>query len=161
MVDEWKIIKDKPKLTIILLSITIIAIICIATIALSNNWIIHTTTNKIGYSTTFKSVTASEAYNLVYNSNPPIVVIDINSCYCIYKDRHMPGAIWEINSTAFYNFTSDILVYCEDENLSHDFCEDLVGHTFGSIYYLEGGIKAWENAGYNITKAELPKRTEP
>lgn len=161
MVDEWKTIKDKHNLTIILVSIIIIVIICIATIALSNSWSTHTTTNKIGYSTTFKSVTASEAHKLVYNSSPPIVIVDMNSCECAYKDRHIPGAIWETNTTTFYNFTSDILVYCEDENLSHDFCEDLVGHTFGNIYYLEGGIKAWENAGYKTTKVEPPKRTEP
>ena len=44
------------------------------------------------------------------------------------------------------------LIYCQDGETSISFCENLVNHTYGEIYHLDGGINEWEKAGYSTIK---------
>ena len=104
------------------------------------------------YTTTYTSITPEEAKNLIDNKEQIVIIADIRGCKCNYDEGHIPGAIWRINPKSFYNTANDILIYCNDGNNSKEFCQDLTGHTYGSIYHLNGGINAWENKGYEIIK---------
>jgi len=43
-----------------------------------------------------------------------------------------------------------LLIYSEDGKRGENFCKKLVGHVYGKIYNLEGGIEAWKAAGYGL-----------
>jgi len=152
MSKEWETVNERKKLKTILL-IAIIAVVSIATITLSTTWTLPAlqTPNTPTYTTTYNNITAQETYNLVYNDNHPLIIIDMRNCKCSYDKGHITGAVWQTNPITFYNSTIDILVYGEDA-LSLLYCQELTGHTYGAIYHLEGGIDAWENAGYRTTK---------
>ena len=153
MVEEWSTVSDEKNLKAIFITIIVfIGIITTIGLTLSADWT-EQTHNEPGYTTFFTTVTPQDAYELVYNNSHPLTIIDARSCDCAYNKGHISGAIWEINPTPFYNSTIDLLIYCEDGiESSLDFCEKLVGHTYVSIYHLEGGIDAWKNAGYRTTK---------
>ena len=102
------------------------------------------------YTTTYTSITPDEANNLINNGEQLVIIADIRGCKCNYEQGHIPGSIWRINPKSFYNTANDILVYCNDGNKSKTFCQELTSHAYGNIYHLDGGIKAWENNGYEI-----------
>ena len=154
MVEEWETINEGKNLKLILIIvIAIIGIISIATLTLSATWAEPTQNQTTPYATTYNSITPQDAYSLVYNNSHPLTIIDVRNCDCDYEAGHIPGAIWQLNPKTFYDSTTDLLVYCQDGiEFSLSYCEKLVGHTYGAIYCLEGGIDAWENAGYRVSK---------
>jgi rhodanese-related sulfurtransferase len=96
---------------------------------------------------TYSSVLPETASNLAAD-NESIIIIDVRSCKCNYNKEHLPNAVWDTDWKNYYNETKDILVYDSDGNGSIDFCEQLIDSMYGEIYYIEGGITAWKNAGY-------------
>jgi len=123
--------------------------------------------------TGYENITAEKAYDLVLKSNDTannynLIIIDARivdySCpTCLnnhYKNGHLPGAILDkkLDAKVYYqdlNETSDILVYNEEDSSKTEilsFCEELVGHVYGNIYILEGGISSWTGAGYPLEK---------
>ena len=109
------------------------------------------THEKNKYTTTYENVTPQEAYNLIKNDSN-LIVVDVRGCPCHYNKEHLPHAIWDTNVNDFYNTTKDLLIYCETGYTSTQFCKKLVGHVYGRIYNLEGGIEAWKKAGYEVEK---------
>ena len=121
--------------------------------ALSASWTLSSIQNQNipTYTTNYSNLTPQQAYNLVYNNSEALIIVDMRNCDCSYNKGHISGAIWQINPETFYNSVMDILVYGEDDQ-SLIYCQKLVGHVYGAIYHLDGGIEAWESAGYHITK---------
>lgn len=157
MVQEWETINEKRNKfkTIITVIIVAISIISITTLTLSASWTdpIILQKNPPTYTTTYERISPEEAYNLVYNTTNPVVIVDTRSCDCAYNNGHINGAIWKTNPRPLYDTIEDTLIYCEDgEQNSREFCEKFIGHTYGKIYHLEGGIIAWEMKGYQTTK---------
>jgi len=157
MVEKWETINEKTNKfkTIIVVAIVAISIISITTLTLSASWTepIMIQKNPPTYTTTYTSISPEEAYNLVYNSTNPIIIVDTRSCDCSYNNGHIIGAIWMTNPLTLYGTMEDTLIYCEDgEQSSRKFCEKFIGHTYGQIYHLKGGIEAWESKGYRTTK---------
>jgi rhodanese-related sulfurtransferase len=100
---------------------------------------------------TFSGVSPQTAYNLTY-SNKNLIILDVRTCKCNYNKGHLPNATWTTNPLLYYNTTNDLLIYENNENLSIEFCEQLVNHSYGKLLYLEGGIYGWQEAGYPIFK---------
>lgn len=107
-------------------------------------------TDKPDISKTYSTISADDAYSLASIGNNLTTIIDIRSCKCNYNKEHIPNAIWNINPQSFYNTTSNLIIYDNTGEKCIAFCEELVGHVYGSIYYLEGGINAWKDAGYEV-----------
>ncbi len=97
----------------------------------------------------YKNITPEEAKNLIENDKN-LLIIDVRICPCEFSEAHIPGATWSTNPKKFYNTTHDLLIYSEDGKRSEDFCKRLVGHVYGKIYNLDGGIEAWKAAGYGL-----------
>ena len=157
MVDEWETINEKRNKfkTIIVVTLVAISIVIITTLTLSASWTepIMLQQNPPTYTTNYTSISPEEAYNMVYNSTNPIIIVDARNCDCAYKDGHIIGAIWKTSPLPLYDTLEDTLIYCEDgEQSSRAFCEKFIGHTYGQIYHLDGGIEAWEEKGYRTTK---------
>jgi len=146
----------KPKEILVIL-IVIISLISITTFALSTDLIgIKTDDSKKldaqqTYTTYFTNIAPQDA-NALINNNSDIIIVDVRSCECDYDKGHLPNAIWAIDPIQFYNTTSDILIYCSDGSISVSFCQQLINHIYGELYFLRGGFNSWENAGYEITK---------
>ena len=141
--------KEKLSPTIILL-VTIITIIAVLGFAVTSTLIQSPPTFEIPQqTTTYQPITVENAKTLI-DKNISLVVIDIRTCDCNYKKGHIPNAVWEPFPGGFYGTTNDLIVYCANGTKSIDYCEQLIGHTFGDIYYLQGGIEAWEDKGYPI-----------
>jgi len=101
------------------------------------------------YTQSFQNITASEAYKLIQN-NTNLIIIDVRGCKCTYNKEHIPNAIWDTYPEDFYGTKKDLLIYSQVGSTSMDFCKKLVGHVYGKIYNLKGGIDAWKAAGYQI-----------
>ena len=99
----------------------------------------------------YSGITPETAYDLTVNDKD-LLVIDVRTCKCNYNSGHLPNATWANNPLGYYNTTSDLLIYENNETLSIEFCEQLINHTYGKLLYLEGGINAWKDAGYPIFK---------
>jgi len=106
-----------------------------------------------GLTTSFTSLTAEQAYDLL-NSGSNITIIDCRSCKCHYTNSgHLPNAIHrnDVELESLYNLTIDILFYSSaSDGESIEFCQQLINHTYGKLYNLEGGFEAWKEAGYDI-----------
>ena len=101
------------------------------------------------YTTTFRGIDPYNTSKLI-NTNEHLVIVDIRSCKCDYNKGHLPNAIWNTNPHSFDNETNDLLIFDRNGSKSIEFCEKLVGHTYGALYYLEGGMLAWRVAKYPI-----------
>ena len=110
-------------------------------------WIEELQSKEPSYTTSFTHINPDSAQT-ISNSKINLTIVDVRSCKCSYDKGHIPDAIWNKYPEEFYNVTNDLLIYCADGSISKTFCENLVNHTYGSIYYLEGGINAWKQAGY-------------
>ena len=104
------------------------------------------------FTTTYSGLSPTQGYTLINSSEDSIIIVDVRECQCNYNKGHIPNAIWNINPRSFYNETKDLLIYENKESLSLDFCESLKGHTYGSIYYLKGGMDAWKSANLPTEK---------
>jgi len=98
------------------------------------------------YTITFETINVTET-KLVINTSENVTVVDIRGLEgcgpCQFNKGHLPGAIRSTEASMFYNYTSDIIVYSVDGALGETFCEQLVNHTYGRIYNLQGGWNAW------------------
>lgn len=158
MAEEWStsnhINNLKSTLVIVIVAICVISV---AVWTLSSGWALPAALTKEqqlqpDYTTSYTAIDPKAAYEFVFNNSNPLTIVDVRSCDCDYEKGHIPNAIWQTYAPSLYETTSDLLVYCNDGELSVTFCEKLLNHTFGAIYYLEGGINAWEDAGYRVTK---------
>ena len=158
MAEEWSTSNHgnnlKSTLVIVIVSICVISA---AVWTLSTGWALPSVlTNEQqfqpDYTTSYTTIDPETAYELVFNNSNPLTIVDIRSCDCDYEAGHIPNAIWRTFAPSFYETTSDLLIYCNDGELSVTFCEDLLNHTYVAIYLLDGGIEAWKNAGYRVTK---------
>jgi len=158
MVKEWSTSSYGNNLkSTIVLAIVAICVISVAIWTLSSGWALPATLNKEqqlqpDYTASYTAIDPKTAYELVFNNSNPLTIVDVRSCDCDYEEGHIPKAIWRTYAPSLYETTSDLLVYCNDGELSVTFCEDLLDHTYGAIYLLEDGINAWKNAGYRVTK---------
>lgn len=103
-------------------------------------------------STTYSAISPTNASQLIQDNDNLVLIVDCRTCKCNYNKNHLYNATWTINSEDFYNTTNDLLVYDNNEEKITEFCEELVGHTWGEIYYLEGGMDAWKNAELDYWK---------
>ena len=144
-------IKKERKIQTILI-IVLICISLIAIIGLTYSFDANET-ESIGQviSETYSGISPRNASNFI-NTSEDIIIIDVRECQCNYNKGHLIDAVWDINPLNFYNTTSDLLVYDNWQDICIDFCEQLVNNTYGSIYYLEGGITAWKNVGLPTIK---------
>jgi len=104
------------------------------------------------YTTTYSGISPSQCSELMSSTENPITIVDVRECKCNYNAGHITNAIWNINPRSFYNVTKDLLIYDNTGSLSIEFCESLIGYTYGAVYYLEGGIDAWRDANYPTVK---------
>jgi len=97
------------------------------------------------YTTSYVDITVPEAKELI-ESDDSLTVIDCRGgCRpCNWNRGKLPNAVWDDNPENYYNYTTNVLVYCTDGAKSVKFCQDLVGHTFGKIYNLIGGLNEWK-----------------
>jgi len=158
MAEEWSTSSYGNNLkTTLVIAIVVISVISVTAWTLSSSWTLPSTLineeqEQPNYTTSYTAIDPEAAYEIVFNNSQYLIVVDIRSCDCSYDKGHIPHAIWQPSPTAFYETTSDLLIYCNDGELSVTFCEDLLNHTYGAIYLLDGGIEAWKNAGYRVTK---------
>jgi rhodanese-related sulfurtransferase len=135
--------KIRTVLIVLLILITAISVVGLTYIYYPNDG--ELTDNKI--TVTYAGISPRNASNLI-NTSDNIIIVDIRECKCNYNKGHLIDAVWDINPLNFYNSTSDLLIYDNFEDICIDFCEILVNNTYGDIYYLQGGITAWQRAGY-------------
>ena len=159
MTEEWSTPNHRNNLKSTLVIVIVgICVISVAIWTLSSGWALPSTlvmeqqTNQPDYTTSYTVIDPKTAYELVFNNSNPLTIVDIRSCDCDYEAGHIPKAIWQTFVPSLYETTSDLLIYCEDGLSSITFCENLLNHTYGAIYFLEDGIEAWKNAGYRVTK---------
>jgi len=156
MTEEWKIIDEKRKIKTIAIIVTLIIIATgVSALAITSDWTkgIQTQKPQEEYTTYYTSITPQKAQELIKNETN-LLVVDTRGCDCDYKEGHIPFAIWATYAPNFYNTAHNLLIYCEDGESSKTYCEQLIGHTYGDIYHLEGGINAWKNAGYQTIKGQ-------
>lgn len=134
---------------IILVAISVSAVICFTLLFESNESEDQGPTGP-ALTMTYNAISPSYVYNLTSSGENLVMIVDVRSCKCNYDAGHLPNATWNINPQSFYNTTNDLLIYDNTGAKSIEFCEQLVNHTYGAIYYLEGGINAWQNAGYEV-----------
>lgn len=158
MAEEWSTSNHGNNLkSTLVIVIVAICVISVAVWTLSTGWALPSVlTNEQqfqpDYTTSYTTIDPKTAYELVFNDSNPLTIVDIRSCDCDFDEEHIPDAIWQVNPTLLYNTTNDILIYCQDGLSSVTFCKDLLNHTYGAVYVLEGGINAWKNAGCRVTK---------
>jgi len=95
------------------------------------------------YTTSYKNINVSQAKQLMSESKLTIIDCRPGCGSCQFNKGHIPGAQLSTKPNAFVNWTDDILAYCNDGSYGEKFCEQLVNHTYGKIYNLEGGWNAW------------------
>ena len=159
MAEEWSTFSYGTNLkSTLVIVIVAICVISVTAWTLMSGWALPSTlvmeqqTNQPNYTTSYTAIDPKTAYELVFNNSNLLTIVDIRSCDCDYEEGHIPKAIWRTFAPSLYETTSDLLIYCNDGELSVTFCEDLLNHTYGAIYYLDGGIEAWIDAGYRVTE---------
>ena len=108
--------------------------------------------------TSYTNITVQDAYNIIYNENRNITIIDLPTTGITrYNDSHLENAIMIDDQNylpegleTLYGTKNDILVYDDDgRGIGISYCcEKLVNHTYGKIYYLIGGFSEWKLQGY-------------
>lgn len=153
MVEEWSTVSNGKNLkTLIIIVIALIVIGSATALTLSANITGQKPVLK-EYTKSYSGITAQEAKELVDN-NINIIIVDIRTCDCDYKKGHIPTAIWQFHPPNLYDTAQDLLIYCQNGNKSIPYCEELIGHTYGAIYYIEDGIDSWEKEGYKTIPVE-------
>lgn len=100
--------------------------------------------------TTYSSILPIDALGLVNSEDNSTIIVDCRTCKCNYNKGHLPNATWTINPEDFYNTTRNLLVYDNNGENSIKFCQNLTGHVYGAIFYLEGGMDAWKEGTYPV-----------
>ena len=134
----------EKKLSMILILIIVIA----AVFVIYFNFL--SATNAKEFTQTFSMISPNEAFDLINNSTDGLTIVDIRPCECNYEKGHLPGSIWNINPTSFYNTTDDLIIYDQEGEISIGFCEKLVNNVYGKIMFLQGGYQKWIEKGYPV-----------
>lgn len=102
----------------------------------------------------YKNINANQFHDLLTYSNP--IILDVRTQY-EYDEGHIEGAIliphnelsYRINEISNYK-EQDILIYCHAGLRSVAAVHILHSQNFTSLYNLEGGTIAWENANKEL-----------
>ena len=146
----------------IIIPITLLITVIVIIIAIVGFIVINQNTNNKNNSipsvkTGYINITVQNAYDLIYNQNKNITVIDVPTMGITrYNESHLENAIMIDDQKylpegmeTLYNIINDILIYDDDGRGAGIFyCEKLVNHTDGKIYYLIGGFSEWKEQGY-------------
>jgi len=152
---EWETVSKKTGIkAIALLLILIIGIGGITVIALSVDEEDLQKELEKDYSKKYIDITAEHAKKMI-EEDINIIVVDTRGCRCNWEEGHIPTAVWQTFAPYFENTAHDLLIYCQNGSESIEYCNLLVGHTFGNIYHLQGGIDAWEKNAYKIEKPKI------
>jgi rhodanese-related sulfurtransferase len=150
--------KKQSKKLEISIAVVLIAVVLIAVIFLTfyNNAPAQNTNNEPVLSTAYEAIEPKDAYNLM-NKSENLLIVDISTCKCKWTANCINlSSIWDHNPKNFYNETRDILVcdYYGKETDYAPFCNGLVNHTYGKIFYLKGGTTAWKQLGFPTYKCK-------
>lgn len=105
--------------------------------------------------TTVKSIDAVTAHEWLENNEA--IIIDVREPL-EYQEAHIPGAYLIPLATITKNKLPTIqnkkmIIHCKFGKRGSAACEKLLSEKINAEFYnLEGGITAWENAGYKIEK---------
>ena len=86
----------------------------------------------------YTTVTKAEALKIYQRTD--FTVVDANECKCTYNAGNLPRSIWCNNPSILYNKSGVFLIYGDN---AINFCEDLVEHVDGNIYYYAGTYQTW------------------
>ncbi|NPA06907.1 MAG: rhodanese-like domain-containing protein [Chloroflexi bacterium] len=113
-----------------------------------------------GEKTTFKKLTPPEAYQLIqqHKDDPNFVILDVRTPE-EYRAGHIPGAQnLDFYAPDFQEKLSQLpkdkvyFIYCNSGNRSGQTFEMMKRMGFKEVYDLQGGIQAWYQGGYPITR---------
>jgi len=94
------------------------------------------------YTHHYEEITPMQMENMYVKDN--FLVIDCTEPKTVYREAHLPNAVWSPNPSLFFGQKNDIVVYnSNNEDTAISFCENLSGNVHGKIYYMKGGINAW------------------
>ena len=149
--------KKKILISILLLLIIIAIIISIFSFNIINLNFNHKNNSKNNNNTNYSKITAEEAYNIIYVQKKDIIIIDVpTEGITRYEEAHLENAIMIHDENnlpegleSLYDTKSDILIYDDDgTSIAIYYCDQLINHTYGKIYYLIDGFSEWKNQGY-------------
>lgn len=111
--------------------------------------------NLIQQGSGYEDITVKQAKELIETA-PSLVILDVRTA-AEYNDEHIEGAINipldELQQRlAELNHADTILVYCRTGNRSTQAANLLVENGVSGFYHMRGGIVAWKQNGYPVTK---------
>ena len=103
----------------------------------------------------YEDITVEQAKELI-ETNPSLMILDVRT-EGEYNEEHIEGAINipldELQQRlSEINPNDQILVYCRTGNRSTQAAEILVENGVSGFYHMRGGIVAWKQKGYSVTK---------
>ena len=108
--------------------------------------------------TGIKNVNAEEAKALLADASKKIMVLDVRTP-AEYKEGHIKGAkLIDLNGSEFetkleaLDKSSSYLLHCRSGGRSSVALAKLKKLGFKSVYHLDGGILAWQDAGGAVEK---------
>jgi rhodanese-related sulfurtransferase len=143
---------EKRKQVILIAILVLITVIALAFLVVEGNLTEKKPIKK--YTSLYTNISAQAAYDLIKTKTNNLIIIDVRSCKCNYDKEHIGDlplfeSIHNTSWYSYYNKTDDLLVYDTYGNQeSIEFCENLVNHTYGEIFNLDGGITAWKKLGF-------------
>ena len=142
---ESKKLEVIAAVALIAITITAVAFISIYYIPFDKS----STSNKLVLTTSFGYISPEDAYELI-NTSTNLRIVEVSNCKCKWKSNCISlNSNYTINARDFFNTTYDLLIYSYNGNEeSTVFCNDLLNHTYGKIYCLDGGTPAWIELGY-------------
>ena len=111
--------------------------------------------NLIQLGSGYEDITVEQAKELI-ETNLSLVILDVRT-EAEYNDEYIEGAINipldELQQRLVeINPNDKILVYCRTGNMSTQAAEILVENGVSGFYRMRGGIVAWKQKGYPVTK---------
>jgi len=92
----------------------------------------------------YETISPENVINL-YKNTKNLIIIDCSQPKEVYREGHLPDAVWTSNPKIYYNKANTFLVYSNDDTIAKNFCEQLVDNVSGHIYFMPGGYEAWKN----------------
>lgn len=158
--DEVNPEKKNSKFPEIIIAIVLVAIIIIASLYLLYPTLFPNSENNnyiyVGYAKDYTNISVADAFNLMnITTDINLSIIDVRGLEgcgpCQFKNQgHLPQAVLNSNPDSLFNKTAIFIVYSKDGIIGANFSQELVNNVYGEIYNLEGGIEAWESAGYEL-----------
>ncbi len=117
-------------------------------------------TDDLNYTSTYSELSIHEVYDLIYNQSKDIILVDVPSTgISRYNESHLENALLIHSKNHFpqgikslYKTKKDVIFYDDFDDLGDEFgiynCKQLVNHTYGNIYYMQGGLTDWIEYGY-------------